>query len=189
MLRWWWGDRLRYFYGRSERKNTCGESRISISFVSNFLTIVTGKLWLEKTVLWRWDSGVLSQLPSPPWDSCSVIPPVLTWLTSWRAGCTCMNEMVWKMYFTSLTIKVSGLVPPALFFISFFLLLPQFWNIHVAGLVQDLNTGDLSSLSPFPAFISVLLCFFWAKCSYNILPCTLDWGLLWRFGDFWSVLW
>lgn len=30
MLRWWVGDRLRYFSGKSERKNTCGESRISM---------------------------------------------------------------------------------------------------------------------------------------------------------------
>lgn len=49
MLRWWVGDRLRYFSGKSERKNTCGESRISMLCLklSEYFDrkVVIGKRW------------------------------------------------------------------------------------------------------------------------------------------------
>lgn len=93
-----------------------------------------------------------------------------------------------KCTFTRLTIKRSGLVLSTLFFLSFFVSLPQFWSIHEAGLMQDIKTGkDLSSLFPFSVFISSLPCFLWAKCSYN--TSTLYRGFLRRFGACWSLLW
>lgn len=59
-----------------------------------------------------------------------------------------------------------------LFLFVFPSLLPKIQTMHVAGQIQALSSGDLSSLSPFLALTSLLSCFVLADCGYRILSPT-----------------
>lgn len=82
-------------------------------------------------------------------------PSVLPWLTSWRALKGWLYKHEWngvKSVLYQVNYKRKWISPPcSLFPLFFFVSLPHFWNIRAAGLMQDLKTGDLSSLSPFSA--------------------------------------
>lgn len=70
-------------------------------FVSNILTLETGKLWSEERVPQRWGSTLLSQLLFPPWDSLLPSPDSLPGRLR-RADCTNANNLAESVHWNGM---------------------------------------------------------------------------------------
>lgn len=173
MLRWWGGDRLRYFYGKSERKNTCRESRISMFFLKLF---VIGRDSPAEVGQHCFDN-FFSHLETHAQSSPSVLP----WLTSWRALKGWLYKHEWngvKSVLYQVNYKRKWISPLcSLFPLFFFVSLPPVLEYPCGR--TNARSKDWLSFFPFSLFC-LLSRFVWAKCSPGLCTevCCEDMGLV-----------
>lgn len=152
---------------------------------------MTGKMWLEQRILWRWGSAGLSWLSASPWVSCSTPATSKSPLAKGLAGhirtklmkrLICIRGVCLVDYIRE-WIGPSPAFFPLFSFSSSFLSFTFFvsrlllWTIHMAGPAWDLRAADILCLLRKTYFIS-----------YHILPLTPYWTWLWELGDYGGVL-